>query len=61
MGISLFTKQQNRGLFHFKAFAEDKLTLSQTTNFRLFPIESFYRQPFEKGRKHCGKRRNCSL
>ena len=47
------------------------LTLSQTTNFRHFHTERFCRRQFEfwlkwrkvlkKGRKHCGKRRNCSL
>ena len=47
------------------------LTLSQTTNFRLFQIESVCRRQFQIGwkwqnvfqpaRKHCGKRRNCSL
>ena len=47
------------------------LTLYQTTNFRLFQIERVCRQQFEiwrkwqkiikKGRKHCGKRRNCML
>ena len=47
------------------------LTLSQTTNSRLFQTERLCRQQFKiwwkwqkvllKGRKHCGKRRNCSL
>ena len=48
------------------------LTLSQTTNFRLFQSERICRRQFEKfnengrnvletGGKHCGKRRNCSL
>ena len=45
--------------------------VSQTTNFRLFQIERVCRRKFGicwirqkvllKGRKHCGKRRNCSL
>ena len=45
-------------------------TLSQTTNFVLLQIERVCRRQFkiswkwrkvlEKGRKHCGKRRNCS-
>ena len=43
----------------------------QTTNFRLFQVEKVCRRHFyvmrkwqkvhKKGRKHCGKRRNCSL
>ena len=47
------------------------LTLSQTTNFRLFQSERVCRRQFyigskwqkvlQKGRKQCGKRRNCSL
>ena len=47
------------------------LTLSQMTNFRLFQTERVCRQQFQiwekwqivlqMGRKHCGKRRNCSL
>ena len=47
------------------------LTLSQTTNFRLFQTERVCRRQFQIGRKwqqviqisrkHCGKRRNCSL
>ena len=47
------------------------LTLSQTTNFRLFQTERVCRRQFQicgkwqkalqTGRKHCGKRRNCSL
>ena len=50
---------------------ETSLTLSQTTNFRLFQIERVCRRQFQDywkwqkalqtGRKHCGKRRNCSL
>ena len=48
-----------------------KLTLSQTTNFRLFQTESLQmtnfkfdencRKVLQMGIKHCGKRRNCSL
>ena len=47
------------------------LTHYQTTNFRLFQTERVCRQQFQirrkwqeviqMGRKHCGKRRNCSL
>ena len=47
------------------------LTLSQTRNFRLFQTERVCRRQFQikwerredlkTGRKHCGKRRNCSL
>ena len=47
------------------------LTHYQTTNFRLFQIERDCRRQFQiwrkwkkviqTGRKHCGKRRNCSL
>ena len=47
------------------------LTLSQTTNFRLFQIQRLcswqfqmwwkWQKVFQMGRKHCGKRRNCSL
>ena len=47
------------------------LTLSQTTNFRLFQTERLCRRHFQvwwkwqeifhMGRKHCGKRRNCLL
>ena len=47
------------------------LTLSQTTNFRLFQSWRVCRRQFQicwkwqkalkMGRKHCGKRRNCSL
>ena len=47
------------------------LTHYQTTNFRLFQIERVCRRQFQiwqkwqkviqTGRKHCGKRRNCSL
>ena len=52
------------------SFGKD-LTLSQMTNFRLFQIESVADNNFkfdengksvlQMGRKHCGKRRNCSL
>ena len=45
------------------------LTLSQTTSFRVFQIErvcrqqflSWWQKVFQMDRKHCGKRRNCSL
>ena len=39
------------------------LTLSLATNFRLLQTERVWRKwqtDFEMGRKHCGKRRNCS-
>ena len=49
----------------------DALTHYQTTNFRLFHTERVCRPQFQisrkwqkviqTGRKHCGKRRNCSL
>ena len=49
----------------------DFLTHYQTTNFRLFQTERVCRRQFQiwrkwkkviqTGRKHCGKRRNCSL
>ena len=48
-----------------------RFTLSRTTNFRLFQTERVCRQQFQVwwkqkkvpkiGRKHCGKRRTCSL
>ena len=54
-----------------KAFSDSKLTLSKMTNFRLFQMERVCRQQcrtwqkwqkvFLTGRKHCGKRINCSL
>ena len=50
---------------------DNALTLSQTSNFRLIQIERVCRRQFQfclkcqkallTGRKHCGKRRNCSL
>ena len=50
---------------------KDPLTHYQTTNFRLFQTETVCRRQFliwqkwqkviQTGRKHCGKRRNCSL
>ena len=56
----VFTVQNVKGLTHY-----------QTTNFRLFQIERVCRQQFQiwqkwqkviqKGRKYCGKRRNCSF
>ena len=53
-----------------RSFVE--LTLSQTTNFRLFQTEMVCRRLFkffcykcqtviQTGKNHCGKRRNCSL
>ena len=54
-----------------KQIADDILTLSQTTNFRLFCTERVCRGQFQicwkwqkilqTGRKLCGKRRNCLL
>ena len=56
--------------FHSSSYSS-LLTLSQTTNFRLFQTERVCRRQFKirqkwrkiipSGRKHCGKRRNCSL
>ena len=60
---------------YFKAFSfrvnKTVLTLSQATNFRLFQTERVCRRQFQipqkwqkalqTGRKHCGKRSNCSL
>ena len=57
---------------HFpKLSSLGSLTLSQTTNFRLLQIERVCRWQFQiwrkwqkviqMGRKHCGKKRNCSL
>ena len=53
------------------AVSTKPLTHYQTTNFRLFQTERVCRRQFEiwqkwqkviqRGRKHCGKRRNCSL
>ena len=52
-------------------YFDQLLTLSQTTNFRLFQTERVCRRqfqiwrkwqkPLQTGRKHCGKWRNCSL
>ena len=54
-----------------KVFVYLPLTHHQTTNFRLFQTERVCRRQFQilqkwhkviqTGRKHCGKRRNCSL
>ena len=50
-----------------KALAKGDLAFSQRTNVGLFQIERFCRgkckwqRVFQKGRKHCGKRRNRSL
>ena len=54
-----------------KRFSDFYLTLCQMTNFRLFQTEKVCRRQFQvwwkwhknlqKGRKYCGKRRNCSL
>ena len=55
----------------FKHFLIMLFTHYQTTNFRLFQVERVCRRQFQiwrkwkkviqTGRKHCGKRRNCSL
>ena len=60
---------RRKGLFLHKG--KRVLTHYQTTNFRLFQTERVCRRQFEVlrirkkviqiGRKHCGKRRNCSL
>ena len=57
--------------FFFSKEINDSLTHYQTTNFRLFQTERVCRQQFQIrrkwkkviqiGRKHCGKRRNCSF
>ena len=57
--------------FYFTLCFSWTLTLSNTTNFRRFQIERVCRRKFQiwwnwqkvfrTGRKHCGKRRNCSL
>ena len=57
--------------FSLYGLQDNFLTLSQTTNFRLFQTERVCRRQFQiwrkwqkaipMGRKHCGKRRNCSL
>ena len=57
--------------YTLKDFTLYPLTLSQTTNFGLFQTQNVCRRQFqiwwkwqkvlEMGRKHCGKRRNCSL
>ena len=54
-----------------KLLISPNITHYQMTNFRLFQTESICRQQFhirlkwekaiQTGRKHCGKRRNCSL
>ena len=71
---SILEKGENVGYQHFllfpKCFQKPLfITLSQTTNFRLFQIERVCRQQFQiwwkwlkvpqTGRKHCGKRRKC--
>ena len=55
----------------FNQYLTSPLTLSQMTNFRLFQTETVCRRQFQigwkwlkvlqTGRKHCGKKRNCSL
>ena len=66
----LFQKKGQNVLLTFSPFlpTEFGLTLSQTTNFRLFQIadDNFEfdendGKSSEWGRKHFGKRRNCSL
>ena len=63
--LNVFTGSFTLALWNFA------LTLSQTTNFGLFQTERVCRQQFQiwwkwqkdfqKGWKHCGKRKNCSL
>ena len=60
----------NLNLYHL-THCMSSLILSHTTNFRLFQTERVCKRHFQiwwkwqkvlqKGRKHCGKRRNCSL
>ena len=55
----------------YNLYNKKQLTHYQTTNFRLFQTERVCRRQFQiwrkwqkviqMGRKHCGKRRNCSL
>ena len=64
-GLRLTCKLKNVPCYEFEVVS----TLSQTTNFTLFQIERVCRRQFQvwwkwrkvllKGRKHCGKRRNC--
>ena len=67
--IIIFTSFRRYNRLFLVLFCD--LTLSQTTNFGLFQSERVCRRQFQfwwkwqknpqKGRKHCGKRRNCSL
>ena len=62
---------QNQITDRMQTELESTLTHYQTTNFRLFQTERVCRRQFQiggkwkkviqTGRKHCGKRRNCSL
>ena len=68
--ISPFPTVSSTRWENFLPFSSD-LTLSQTTNFRLFKTERVCRRQFQiwrkwhkviqTGRKHCGTKRNCSL
>ena len=65
------TEQRSLDLSKLKDKVSDKLIISQTTNLRLSQTGRFCRRQFQiwwiwqkvllKGRKQCGKRRNCSL
>ena len=68
----VWKRPKNLALSKLKASAENNLTHYQTKNFRLFQTERVCRRQFQilrkkwqkgiqMGRKHCGKRRNCSL
>ena len=66
-----FGKTRKYCIHMFCFFPAFSLSLSQTTLFRLFETERIRRRQFQiqwkwqkvlhMGRKHCGKRRNCSL
>ena len=74
LSFPLFTKQQTFTLSTLKVhvyYTDKSLTLSKTTNFSLFQTQGVCRWQFQiwwkwlsvfrMGRKHYGKRRNCSL
>ena len=73
--IFAFSRNVLKSFFPIKPFntglCGKRLTLSHTANFRLLQTETVCRRQFltlwkvakslQKGRKHCGKRRNCML
>ena len=71
MHIGITQNPSTNNTFIEILFSNFELTLSQTTNFRPFQTQRLCRWQFkiwwkwqkvlQKGRKHCGKRRNCSL